>query len=179
MKVLKRCIPLQLWDDDIVNLFKDRINIHNTRVININQITKNQLILLFLDITEVQLDVFFTHRNGDEAKKILPHSFKSIAEFKNFIINKLALLNESDYDARIGQLKKSKIRIGIASKLFKVISTGSFNDTKYQLTAYIDMPIQATLPISKKKSKKQNPSSPSQSNKVLLLSPRIIEIKNI
>ncbi len=129
------------WDDKIVNLIRDRISIHNVSVINVNEITQNQLKVLFPDLTEVHLEDFFNYRNGNEEKGMSPTPLKTDKDFKELLTNRIGAMSSADYDKRIQEFASAKIVISTGGKLFKVESIGAYGNSTFKLTAYIDLPI--------------------------------------
>jgi hypothetical protein len=142
---------LPSWKDDIVDLIKDRISVHQVGVIHLNEINSQQLKVIFPQISEEQVSDFFKYRDGEPAEKIEPSPFKNEAEFKNVIVSNLGVLGSEQYDDRIRRLKASGLSLGIASKLFKVTSTGTYGKARYTLEAYIDLPFKPLPPPKKKK----------------------------
>lgn len=149
---------LEGWDDTIVNLIKDRLSVHQVSVININEITQNQLKTFFPALTDFQLESFFKRRDGDTETETDPKPFKDEAEFKKYLTEELGAVEASDYDKRVAEFKKSSITLGVAGKLFKVISKGTFGRSHYQLTAFIDLPVKPE--IKKPETSKGNQNKP-------------------
>lgn len=178
------------WSDAIVDLVKDRLTIHEVSVIPVNEMTKQQLALIFPDITPEQSEEFFKHRDGnaelgDEAKP-----FKTVEEFKELVVNRLAIVTENAYDERMKEFERVGIRIGVAGKLFKVISKGIYNRSQYEITAWVDLPT-APEPVKPKPTPtpepqpgdlEEPPPSPNPTPTptpapIQLLEPRAIEIR--
>lgn len=195
---------LQGWDDDIVNLLIDKMSVHQVSVININEITKNQLKVLFPTITEFQLETFFKRRNGDIEQGQAAEEFKDQEEFKKYITDELGVTDATNYDKRITEFKNAGITLGVAAKLFKVISKGTFNRANVTIEAYIDLPVKPDPPSKKDDKNKKtttakddtstqsddedeetttdstqdDDSDKSKSNKkTYLLAPRVVEIR--
>jgi len=195
------------WDDDLVNLIKDRISVHQVSVININKLTQNQLKTLFPSLTEFQMESFFKRRDGDaeaaseegdESSEAKP--FKDEPEFKKYLTEELGAIEASDYDKRIAEFNKADITLGVAAKLYRVRSKGTFGRSSYQLTAFIDLPVKPEIkksgakddptkddkltdPTEPKDDKDSDPSQDDDSKKdeekkkTYLLPPRIVEIR--
>lgn len=142
---------LPSWKDEIVDLVKDKISVHQVGVIHLNEINESQLKVIFPRMNEDQIKEFFKYRDGDPAEKIDPRPFKNEAEFKNLIVNNLAVIGSEGYDERIARLKASGLTLGIASKLFRVTSKGTYGKAQYTLLAYIDLPFKPLPPPKKKK----------------------------
>ena len=147
------------WDDNLVNLIKDRLSIHQVSVINVNEITANQLKVLFPEVTEFQIEEFFKYRDGDQELDTDPKEFKTSEDFKSLVVGQLAILESSDYDKRIKEFETAKIYLGVAGKVFEVISKGSFANSSYQITAYIDLPIRPEAPPKKEEKKEEPPKA--------------------
>lgn len=203
MSSLSEMYLLQGWDDAIIDLIKDRLSVHEVSIIPLNQITKEQLRLIFPAITDDQLAEFFRYRDGSQGKKNEeasdPHPFDSEDDFKNLIVNQLNVVAEPQYTERMKDLDKAGYRLGIAGKLFKVVSKGEYGRSKFTLVAYVDLPIK---PSANKGKPSPNPTptpaptgegdegkpgetpppsaqNPDQGKKqpLELLEPRIVEIR--
>jgi hypothetical protein len=74
--------------------------------------------------------------------------FKSADEFKQAITGQLGIVGQDEYDRRIKEFESVGIFIDVAGKMYKVTSKGSFNNAKYTIVAYVDLPIK---PQPKKK----------------------------
>jgi hypothetical protein len=166
MRSIDEMYLLAGWDDDIVNLIKDRLTTHEVSIIPVNKITSDQLKIIFPQITEEQIEEFFKYRDGDPETKEPPKEFKTEVDFKNVIVGRLGVLNDQEYTERIKEFENAGLKIGVAGKLYKVVSTGSYKRSTYKLTAYVDLPILPTPPKKKKdedkdKDKdKNNPDDP-------------------
>ena len=143
---------LPSWDDAIVDLIKDRMSVHDVNVISINELTIQDLKILFPAINEIQIEEFFKYRDGDPDKKIKPSKFKDAADFKNVIVSTLNIISDTEYEERITELKQAGLTIDTAGKLYKVNSRGSYNNAVYNVVAYIDLPIKPP-PVKKSKNK--------------------------
>ncbi|MCK5884129.1 MAG: general secretion pathway protein GspK [Bacteriovoracaceae bacterium] len=200
MTSLSEMYLLAGWNDQLVNLIIDRLTVHESGIIIVNELTENQLRMLFPRIEEEQVDNFFRYRDGasevsedemDEDTK--PHPFKDIDGFKKAVTGELAIIEESAYEERIAELKKAGLSLGIAGKLFRVSSRGEMRNAVYQLEAIVDLPIKElpfkTTETTKKDSTNQtkmvddNAGSTKKTSKsekkeapVEFLLPRIVEI---
>ncbi len=152
------------WNDAIIDLIKDRLTVHEASVIQVNKITKNQLKVIFPEITEEQLEEFFKYRDGDQDLKEEGKEFKNAADFKEVITNQLGVLDSSSYDKKVKEFEEAGLKIGVAGKLFKVISTGEMNRSIYRLTAFIDLPIKPPIPKEKKKDDGKEPTAPDRND---------------
>ena len=132
---------LPSWDDAIVNLIKDRMSVHEVSVIAVNELTTEDLKILFPAINNIQIEEFFKYRDGDLDKKIKGKKFKDADDFKRVIVSELGIVTDSEYQERINALKGAGLIIDTAGKLYKVTSRGSMNNAVYNLIAYVDLPI--------------------------------------
>jgi hypothetical protein len=138
---------LPSWDDAIVNLIKDRMSVHEVSVIAINELTTEDLKILFPSINNIQIEEFFKYRDGDVDKKIKGKKFKDAEDFKRVTVSELNILSDTEYVERMTSLNNAGLVIDTAGKLYKVNSRGSMNNAVYNLVAFIDLPIK---PIIKK-----------------------------
>ncbi|OFZ40010.1 MAG: hypothetical protein A2504_07720 [Bdellovibrionales bacterium RIFOXYD12_FULL_39_22] len=139
---------LEGWSDAAIDLIKDRLTVHEAAIIAINDINDKDLKILFPQITPEQSKEFFEYRDGsnDENKsedERKPHPFKSVDEFKNYMIK---IVDAADYDKRIKEFESAGLRLGVAGKLFKVISQGVYENSKYTIEAFIDLPVKPAPP---------------------------------
>lgn len=142
---------LPSWDDAIVDLMKDRMSVHEVSVIAVNELTIEDLKILFPSINNLQIEEFFKYRDGDEDKKIQGKKFKDASDFKNVVVSTLNIVSDSDYTERMAELKEAGLTIDTAGKLYKVNSRGVMNNAVYNIVAFID------LPIKPKPEKKKDP----------------------
>lgn len=186
---LDELYSLEGWSDAIVDLFKDRLTVHEVSVIPLNEMTKDQLQLLFPEITPEQTEEFYKWRDGNAELGDEPHPFKSVDEFKSLVTGRLAITSEADYETRIKEFADLGIKLGVAGKLFKVVSKGIYNRAEYEITAWIDLPT-APEPYKPKPTPTpdlddgQNPNEPPPQATptptpapTQLLEPRVIEIR--
>ena len=127
--------------DAIVDLFKDRLSVHQVTTINLNKITLSQLKALFPELSEDQLSDFFKYRDGSPEDKIEPNPFNTEEDFKNYLIKELSGVDESTYKERKKVLKKAKVSFGVAGNLFRCISEGKFGKSTYKLESFINIPL--------------------------------------
>ena len=132
---------LPSWDDALINLIKDRLSVHEVSVISINEITTEDLKILFPAINNIQIEEFFKYRDGDEDKKIQGKKFKNADEFKSVMVSTLNIVSDTEYNNRITELKSAGLVIDTSGKLYKVNSRGVYNNAVYNVIAYIDLPI--------------------------------------
>ncbi len=142
MTSLTELYTLQGWPDAIVDIFKDRLSVHQVTTINLNKITLSQLKALFPELSEDQLSDFFKYRDGSPEDKMEPHPFNTEEDFKNYLIKELSAVDESTYKERKKVLKKAKVSFGVAGNLFRCISEGKFGKSTYKLESFINIPLQ-------------------------------------
>lgn len=152
---------LPSWDDAIVDLFKERMSVHEVSVIAINELTIEDLKILFPGINAIQIEEFFKYRDGDEDKKIKGRKFKNAEDFKRVVVSELNILSDSEYDQRINVLKNAGLVIDTAGKLYKINSRGVMNNAVFNLIAYVDLPIK---PAPKKTPKPTGQTPPMDEN---------------
>jgi hypothetical protein len=189
---------LPSWDDALVDLIKDRMSVHEVSVIAINELTIEDLKILFPAINNIQIEEFFKYRDGDVDKKIKGKKFKDAEDFKRVVVSELGIVSDSEYQERITSLKNAGLVIDTAGKLYKVNSRGSMNNAIYNLVAYIDLPIkpqpkkpaakgQTPPPLDGNPPDDQDPTGagktappPGQAVKaapIELLLPRVVEVR--
>ncbi len=182
---LEELYLLPSWNDEVVDLIKDRLTVHEAVIIPLNKINSNQLKVIFPSLTKDQIVEFFRYRDGVMAENLPPHPFKSEKDFKEYIVNELAAVDDTGYQAAIKSLENAGLTLGIAGKLFKVVSTGQFGRATFKITAFVDLPIKP--PPKKKPKSPENPEDPNVPQEVPkenkepppreLRDPRIVEIK--
>ncbi|GAB4418711.1 MAG: hypothetical protein OHK0056_28380 [Bacteriovoracaceae bacterium] len=179
------------WSDAIVDLVKNELTVHEATIIAVNEINKEQLKLLFPTVSDEQAEEFFKYRDGDKQLQDPPHPFKTVDEFKEAIINRFGIADNTGYEERMKELKNAGLQVGVAGKLYRVVSVGKFGKSTYSITAFIDLPVKPQPPPPKKDP--NNPETGSEpdttsgtaetegdkkkKNKVELLEPRVIEIR--
>lgn len=141
MSSLDELYLLPSWDDALVDLIKDRMSVHEVSVIAINELTTEDLKILFPAINNIQIEEFFKYRDGDIDKKIKGKKFKDADDFKRVVTSEFNIVSDSEYQERINSLKNAGLVIATSGKLYKVNSRGSMNNAVYNLVAYIDLPI--------------------------------------
>lgn len=132
---------LPSWDDTLVDLIKDRISVHEVSVIPVNEVTLEDLKILFPSINNIQIEEFFKYRDGDIDKKIKGKKFKNADDFKRVITGELNIVTDSEYNERINSLKNAGLTIDTSGKLYKVTSRGTMNNAVVNLVAFVDLPI--------------------------------------
>ncbi len=183
---------LPSWDDALVDLIKDRMSVHEVSVIAPNELTIEDLKIIFPAINNIQIEEFFKYRDGDVDKKIKGNKFKNAEDFKNVIVGTLNIVNDGEYGERINELKAAGLVIDTAGKLYKVNSRGTMNNAVYNIMVFVDLPIKPT-PVKKKGPVGTNPDGtgpladdqtkdPAADKKekaepIELLQPRVIEMR--
>lgn len=132
---------LPSWDDALVDLIKDRLSVHEVSVIAVNELTLDDLKILFPSINNIQIEEFFKYRDGDVDKKIKGKKFKNADDFKRVVTSELNIVSDSEYQERINALKSAGLVIDTSGKLYKVTSRGVMNNAVYNLVAFVDLPI--------------------------------------
>ena len=175
---------LQGWPDDIVDLVKDSLTVHETHSIPVNEIVKSQLEALFPELTEEQIDQFFKYRDGNPEEEWEPAPFQNVRDFKNLMVGELNI-GEEVYDQRAEELERAKMKFGVVGKLYKIVSRGNFNRVDYILTAFVEIPVAPPKKKPKPPPKKKNRQGGSNTSKQkkekkegpeILLPPKIVEI---
>ena len=178
---LEELYLLQGWPDDIVDLVKDSLTVHENHSIPVNEIVKSQLEALFPELDAERVEEFFQYRDGDVGQELEPTPFENVAHFKNFLVNELNIGKEA-YEQRAEELERAKMKFGVVGKLYKIVSRGNFNRVDYTLTAFVEIPVEPpkkkpTPPRKKKtgegtsRKKKESKEGPE-----ILLPPKIVEI---
>jgi hypothetical protein len=144
------------WPDAMVDLIKDRLTFHEVAIIPANEITAEQLRVIFPLIDEKQIEDFFRYRDGDPETQTEPKEFTNVEDFKNAIVNVLGLVNADEFDKRMLELEIAGLKVGTAGKLFKVESIGEYERASYRIVAYVDMPIKPPPPEKKKDNNNNN-----------------------
>ena len=168
------------WDDEIINLVIDRLSVYAAAIIPINEISDKHLKLIFPDLTEQQVKDFFLQRDGSNELEVDPTPLNSFQDFKKLCTETLDF-DPTMFAERTNLFLKAGYHFGPAGKLFKVTSTGKYNNSNYSITAYIDLPIlpQPEEKKEKKKTKKPGKTSSTATPKpppLELMEPRIINI---
>jgi uncharacterized protein (DUF433 family) len=193
MASLEELHLLPSWDDDLVELFKDRMSVHDLTSIPVNEMTVEDLKTIFEEINNIQIEEFFKYRDGDVDKKIKGTKFKSADDFKTVIVSKLNIVSDSEYQAKIQDLKNAGLVIDTSGKLYLVNSKGTFNNAAYTIKAIVDLPVKEQ-PIKKTNTPKPNPDGAqastdgtttegqkdgdkTKSQPSELLQPRVVEIQ--
>jgi len=145
---------LEGWNDDFVELLKDKFSVHEISIIDINKLTQGQLKLLFPEITDEQSKEFFKYRDGDpnamenenqeegnDDADGSPHPFNSEEDFKELLVSKLEVTSQEKYTERTTELSQAGLKFGVAGKLFKIIATGKMDNASYTIKAFVDLPI--------------------------------------
>lgn len=202
MSTIDELYLLPSWDDALVDLIKDRMSVHDVSVIAVNELTTDDLKILFPSINNIQIEEFFKYRDGDVDKKIKGKKFKDGEDFKRVITSELNIVAESEYQERMTSLKNAGLVIDTSGKLYKVISRGVMNNAVYNIVAFIDLPIKpqtkkpnaptGQTPAQTGEEEEQDPAQstaganppvepdpnlPAKAQPVELLNPRVVEIR--
>lgn len=184
---------LPKWPDELIDVLKNEYSAYSNAFIDINNINKGMLALLFPSATDNEIEEYFKVKNDPDAPKF----FNSLEEFKSFVVNKANIVTSLEFDDRIKQFRENSIVFGTSPSLFKIVATGIKNRAKYNLEAIVSIP-EEPLPIRKNPENKEkknekpgkaddpNPPEPpeekteksdeSKKKAQLFLEPRIIDI---
>ena len=172
---------LRGWPDDIVDLLKDSLTVHENHSIPVNEIVRSQLEALFPELDEEQIEQFFKYRDGDPSQEWEPTPFENVEHFKNFLVNELDI-DEEAYKRRAEDLERAKMKFGVVGKLYKIVSRGSFNRVHYVLTAFAEIPVRPPKKVRKPPRRGGRPASRPKKDTAkkegpeILLPPKIVEI---
>ena len=177
---------LQGWPDDIVDLIKDSLTVHENHSIPVNEIVQSQLEALFPELEEEEIEQFFKYRDGDPEEEWEPAPFQNVKDFKNFMVGTLNI-SEEVFEQRAEDLERAKMKFGVVGKLYKIVSRGTFNRVNYILTAFVEIPVappkKKPPPPRKKKNNQGNSNNTKKQKKdkkeelEILLPPKIVEIQ--
>jgi hypothetical protein len=177
MEHISELYQLAGWDDQIVNLIIDRLSVYAAAIIPINEINDKHLKLIFPELTEDQLQDFFFQRDGNEELEIDPTPLNSFQDFKKLCTETLDF-DSGMFQERTDLFLKAGYHFGPAGKLFKITSSGKYNNSTYAISAFVDLPILPQPEQTKsKKSTKSKKKSKKQKPPILeLMEPRVINI---
>jgi hypothetical protein len=181
------------WPEYLLKKVMKQLTVHEVGFISLNDLDINGLKLIFPQITPEQIEEFFRHRDGDAELNEKPQPFRSAAEFKSLIVEKLSVVSAQVFDDRAKEFEQGNLKFGVAGKLYKVESTGIYDGTKVVITAFVDLPVKdppkkpVTPPVAPQTPATPTPAPVDPNNpapdptkkeelKLELLSPRIIEI---
>lgn len=138
MTSMSEIYTLPGWDDELVNLISDEFTVHGALMIDLNQINDTLMRLLIPDILDEDIQEFFNWKNEPEDPKF----FNDLKDFKNYIVNIGNIMTDSDFDERFNNFKKQGLNFGPTPTLFKVVINAQYGASKYNLTAFVTMPVQ-------------------------------------
>ena len=178
---LEELYLLQGWPDEVVNLIKDSLTVHENHSIPINKIVRSQLEALFPELEEEEIQRFFEYRDGDSSQGLDPNPFNNVSHFKSFLIEQLGVM-EDTYKRRAEEFERAKMKFGLVGKLYKVISRGQYNRANYTLTAFIEIPVEPPKkrqppPLGREKPNPRQKPPPKKKTPEVLLPPKIVEIR--
>ena len=145
------------WDDNLINLIKDKLSVYAAAIIPLNEINEKHLKMIFPELTEQQVKDFFLQRDGSKELEIDPTPLNSFEDFKKLCTETLDF-DTTMFKDRTDLFIKSGYQFGPAGKLFKVTATGKYRNAVYTITAYVDLPILPRPAPTAKKSKKNSKS---------------------
>ena len=152
------------WPDDIIDLIKDKLTVHEITTIQVNEITKEQLKILFPNITDAQIEEFFKARDGYQELQEEGQKFKTAEDFKKLITEDLGIVQGSEYDEKMKEFENAGLKIGTAGQLFRITSVGEFNRATYRITAFAEIPIKPKPKPKKKEGETTPPTSETPDN---------------
>ncbi len=126
---------LPAWNDELVDLIKGEVTVHGKMVINVNTITPAWIRILAPEIDEVNIEEFLKRRNDPNEEL----EFQNEEELKRYFVDQ-DWVAEGDFQDRLTVLNNAGIIFGIESELFKVVTTGEFQNAKYTINAIVSIP---------------------------------------
>ena len=129
---------LPRWTDELVDLLRNEYTAQGAVFIDLNQITEEMLRLLIPTITDQEIEDFFEFRDDSENPKF----FNDVSDFKAYIVTQANIMTDKDFTDRFNGFKEQGIEFGVSPTIFKVVATGSKGRAKYNLEAYVSLPIQ-------------------------------------
>lgn len=124
------------WNDELIELIQNEFSVYPNTQIDFNKLTANMLKILIPNIQEADVTEFFLYRDDPEK----PVMINTLEDFKNYIVKREGLMNETDFDNRMKLFQSKGISFGSNPNLFKVVSEGTFNRSNYTLVAYVVLP---------------------------------------
>jgi hypothetical protein len=124
------------WTHEIIELIKNDITVHGEAVIDLNKLTGQLLKALFPELTDEDITEFFKNKNNPETNVY----FNTIDELKNYFVENTRVLEKSYADERVELFVKAGIKFGSAPLLFRIVSTGKYQDTNYTLNVIATIP---------------------------------------
>ncbi len=154
------------WKDAHLDLIKDRLTPHQAQLIQINRMTDDTLRMIFPDLTDEQLREFFQYRDGttEEGLESAPMPFSSPEDFKTAFTETLRIVDKRTFDKRISELEKAGLYLGVAGKLFEVISEGKSNRASFTIRAVVDIPMKQMGAQEKKEEEREEEQNRDQFN---------------
>lgn len=145
------------WTDELIDIMKNEYTTQGAVYIDLNKITANMLKLLIPNINDEEIKNFFEFRDDPEN----PQFFNNVSDFKNYIVNKANIITQAQFEERFNKYKEEGIEFGVAPTLFKIISTGIKSRAKFNLEAYVSMPIEP-VSIRSANANPVNPENPGE-----------------
>ncbi len=161
MSSIDELYTLAGWPEEIINMVKDRLTVHEVGYISLNDLTENTLRLIFPNITPEQSEEFFRYRDGDPELGEDPKPFQTVDEFKTLVVNQLAIVSANDYDEREKEFEAANLRFGVAGKLYFIESVAKYNTANVTIKAWVDMPVKPQpAPKNPQNPQGQDPQNP-------------------
>ncbi len=126
------------WNDDLVNLIKNEITVHGTPMIDVNQLSGNLLRMLVPGITLQQIEDFYEYKSNPMNPE-MPITFNSVDDIKRYFTQEARIIGENGFDQQVKLLQDAGIQFGASPKMFKLISTGKFQNNEYTIQAIVSM----------------------------------------
>lgn len=126
------------WSDELVDLLRNEYTAQGVVFIDLNQITEEMLKLLIPKISEQEIVDFFKYRDDSENPKF----FNNVSDFKAYVVTQANIMTESDFTERFNGFKEQGIEFGVAPTVFRITSTGSKGRARYNLEAYVSIPVE-------------------------------------
>ncbi len=144
---------LPMWSDDLLSLIKNNITTYGVLMIDLDKLTASMLKLLFNKMTDEQITAYFKWKNDAEN----PQTIVSITDFKNYWVEQAEFISSENFDKIFKNFEKVGITFGQDANLFRITSTGKFNETQYTIESVVSMPV---LPNPRQKTTPPNPDQP-------------------
>jgi hypothetical protein len=118
------------WTQEMIDLVANDITVHGDPVIDINEITGQFLKTLFPELTQEDIKEFFDAKNNPDTKQF----FNTIDDLKQYFVETTRRLEKSYVDERVEVFEKAGLKFGSAPLLFKITSTGKYQESTMTLS---------------------------------------------
>lgn len=179
MSSLSEILLIPEWNDDLLNLIKNEVSVHDSYYLDLNKMTESFLKILAPEITANQIAQFFKIKNDPKANI----SFSGKTDFISFMSGQIRV-DEKALKENIEWLEKMDFKFTNTPNIFKVKSVGTFGRSEVTLTAIVVLPEKSETNTANPSDKQQDGQSStddqSEENKkkkpTLFDLPKIIEI---